>query len=378
MKKRQKLFRQKQAVMELAIFGAVFLFVLGSLVNKSMTISYQQNAQIKAMRIALAMSYYYSHEVTSASRNNASVIFIEDRLSAGAGKYGSFDRVPIIASGAGTLSRNLYMPVDFGDWGDIGRVDVFINGKHLVLTNADFTTIKVEGAVAMGTSATPVYFYKQVMNHPDIGQIPNIDGLIHPAAAAAGETGADGSVVGVNCMAGKAIFGDFGNPAFGNCLWGWQAVSSESIDIHGSKNTVLDVDGDLQDETILGVKTEIKSTGNIINTNETEDTVTDDEGEYSVVKLDILDYQRGQINMSKPAHKGLPQGLTNDFSMSSIQKGSITIDGGYYPPSKSGTVDIITRHIRLNPQRNKKHDKKIGCTKIIGDICYVETVLSTP
>ncbi|MFC1510577.1 hypothetical protein ACFL49_02845 [Candidatus Omnitrophota bacterium] len=374
MKKWQKRFKheQAQAIMELAIFGAVFVFVLGALINKSMSTSYQQNAQIKAMRIALATSYYYSHTFMTASRNNASVIFIEDRLSAGAGKYGSFDRIPIVASGAGTLSRNNYMPVDFNDRDDLGVMDLFINGQHIVLSTSDFATVVAQSAVGGGAGSSALYFYKQVVNHPDMSQSPNITGLIHPAAAAAGETGA------VNCMAGVGIFGPLGKPAFGNCLWGWQQVSAGAIDIYNSKNTVLDIDGDLLDETILGVTVNVISTNVTVETNDFEDTVGDDQGEYTVASLNVLDHQIGQIDTSRPAHKGLPQGLTSNISMTTAQRGSLTIDGGYAPPNKSGTVDIMTREIRLNPNRIRAYDNQMGCSSISGDICYVTSTLSTP
>lgn len=367
MKNWLKKFRKKQAqaILELAIFGAVFLFLLGALVNKSMAVSYQQNAQLRAMRIALALSYYTTHaplRMSNASRNTASVVFIEDRLAAGAGKYGNFDRVPIVAvSGGGTLSKNLYMPVDFNDREDLARQDLYINGKAVTLTTAGFATLTV-----------PDRMYKQVINHPLLTQKPTPSiaatgsGLVHPSSSVPSSG---------TCGGPMAPFGD---GDFNDCLWGWKEVMAEEIDFDNSKNTVLDVDGDLQDETILEVARIANGTGNLIISSELEDFVVDDEGEYTLVSVDIIDSQLGQINSTKADHDGPPQGLINDFEMRSDHSGSLVVDGGYQPPNRSRSRDVITRQIRLNPRRQRAFDNDIGCSRINGNICFVESTIVTP
>ena len=144
-----------QAATELAVFGSIFIFILGAMVAQSLALSTQQNQNLKAMRLALRMSYEYSEGLKIGScqgagdeglcksdgvvsRNQASVLFIEDRLTSDSAKFGAVDRFPQMASGAGAHTRLFQMPIDaWEDW-NLPVMDMFINGKHFPFTTARF------------------------------------------------------------------------------------------------------------------------------------------------------------------------------------------------------------------------------------------------
>ena len=137
-----------QAATELAIFGAILIFVLGSIARASVANSFSQNQNFKAMRMALLESYRRmssTPEMTgqlaaSNSRNNASIIFIEDRLSPDVNKYGSLERTPYVASGSGSMTNRLFYPVDDGEVeANLPIMDMYINGQHFPFTTAGFS-----------------------------------------------------------------------------------------------------------------------------------------------------------------------------------------------------------------------------------------------
>jgi hypothetical protein len=142
-----------QTVIELAVFGAILIFVLGVIIRQAMSFSYIQNQTLKAMRVALATSYKYSEGIMDtapandqngagvASRNRASILLIEDRLTADSAKYGSIDRNPYINSASGTFSRNLFLPVDVGESYNLPMIDMLVNGIHFPLSTSAFRTI---------------------------------------------------------------------------------------------------------------------------------------------------------------------------------------------------------------------------------------------
>ena len=139
--------RAGQAAIELAVFGAILIFILGTIVRTAVGNGYTQNENFKAMRMAMLNSWRGSeaHQGKGAladlSRNNASVIFVEDRLSPDFNKYGDIDRTPFIAQGAGTFTFNLFYPWQPGqDPIDhlIPIMDVYINGQHFPFTTANY------------------------------------------------------------------------------------------------------------------------------------------------------------------------------------------------------------------------------------------------
>ncbi|MDP8213462.1 MAG: hypothetical protein P9X22_09300 [Candidatus Zapsychrus exili] len=147
-----------QTAIELAVFGAILIFVLGAIIKQTLGFSYAQNQGLKSMRMAMTMSLKNSffgngypqggeYDDTgiiygNSSRNSASVLLVEDRLTAGSAKHGTVDRVPHMSSGAGTFSINLFMPLDDEEDVNIPILDVYVNGKHFPFQMAKFKTVE--------------------------------------------------------------------------------------------------------------------------------------------------------------------------------------------------------------------------------------------
>ncbi|MDE2221703.1 MAG: hypothetical protein KGK03_01390 [Candidatus Omnitrophica bacterium] len=136
-----------QAITELAVFGAILIFILGTIIRTAVSNGYQQDVSFKAMRMAMLASWNDSRanpgsgpQVTA--HNSATVLFVEDRLAPDYGKYGSMDRNPFMVSGSGTFSYNLLYPINNDDPADIKNslpiMDVYINGQHFPFTLASY------------------------------------------------------------------------------------------------------------------------------------------------------------------------------------------------------------------------------------------------
>lgn len=182
-----KLYDKKgQTAMELAVFGSIFIFVLGLIVRTALAYGYQQGQSLKAMRMAMRMSYMYSSGRmggagdNNASRNSASVVIIEDRLNSSADKYGAVDRVPYMMSGSAVHSRNLFLDIDDGEDHSLSVSDYWINGIHFPFAAAKFRTVAGfdashplwDPACATNTSTgLPVgcvVVYEKIPNHPGV------------------------------------------------------------------------------------------------------------------------------------------------------------------------------------------------------------------
>jgi len=130
--------RAGQAAVELAVFGAILIFLLGTIVRSAIGNSYTQNQNFKAMRMAMLASWNGA-KAGGTSHNSASILFIEDRLSPDFNKYGSLDRNPFIANGSGTFTFQLLYPLDVGEVAsNLPIMDVFINGQHFPFTTANY------------------------------------------------------------------------------------------------------------------------------------------------------------------------------------------------------------------------------------------------
>jgi hypothetical protein len=139
-----------QAATELAVFGAILIFVLGTIVNTAVGNSYAQNQNFKAMRMAMMASWEGS-KLATTSHNSAAILFIEDRLSPDFNKYGALDRIPFVANGSGTFSFELMYPIDPSEVESMLPImDVYINGQHFPFTTASYLTSTI-------TRTTPEY-----------------------------------------------------------------------------------------------------------------------------------------------------------------------------------------------------------------------------
>lgn len=153
--------RKGQAVLELAIFGGIIIFVVGLIFNQAMSGSYTMNANLKAMRTALTESYKFS-EQKLASRRSAAVTIVEDRLAGDLGrKFGPIDRTPVISVGSATMSKLLFYPVDYGETNAIPVMDVLINGQRFPLITGGWKTVNLP------TSYDPSIIRLCTGPHPD-------------------------------------------------------------------------------------------------------------------------------------------------------------------------------------------------------------------
>ena len=129
-----------QAAIELAVFGAILLFVLSVIVRQAFYANFGQNQALRVLRMAMTASYNTSF-VGSPARNAASVIVLEDHLSPGLNKYGPELRTPFVASGSATHSRELFQPPTWGVVTELPRIDMFINGQHFQFTVAGYKVL---------------------------------------------------------------------------------------------------------------------------------------------------------------------------------------------------------------------------------------------
>ncbi len=131
-----------QAITELAVFGAILIFLLGTIVRSAAGNSMTQNQNLKAMRMALLASWQGSMS-GNTSRNSASVLIVEDRLSPDFNKYGDVDRNPYITSGSGTFTYQLLYPLTPGQdnmRANMPVMDTWINGQYFPFVTALYNT----------------------------------------------------------------------------------------------------------------------------------------------------------------------------------------------------------------------------------------------
>lgn len=138
------IFKKKaQAATELAVFGAILIFVVGGIVRSAFEAGLGQNQNLKAMRWAMLQSLYGVRNINK-SRVSSSVMVIEDRLSPDASKFGSTERIPMIHSGSATFSNTLFLPMDWMELQNIAVMDVIVNGDHFAFSTARFMAYDVQ------------------------------------------------------------------------------------------------------------------------------------------------------------------------------------------------------------------------------------------
>lgn len=129
-----------QAATELAVFGAILIFLLGTIVRTAAGNGFTQNQNFKAMRMAMLDSWNGA-KANNISRNSASILIIEDRLSPDSSKYGDMDRNPYIANSSGTFTYLLMYPLAASEVAqNLPIMDVYIDGQHFPFTTAAWKT----------------------------------------------------------------------------------------------------------------------------------------------------------------------------------------------------------------------------------------------
>lgn len=292
--RRVVLRRKAQAIVELVVFGAVFIFILGLILKQSMSMHYIQKEDLKVMRMALAASF------GSYALKNAPVIIIEDRLSPDSFKYGSQGRIPIIKQASAMWTNNLYMPGTYGVDEELPSILFYINGSHFTLTLAGYKSVAVRDGDA----------FKQEVFENDEG---GLDRGMHGGRDCGGHT----------------------------CVWGWEPVPVRSIDPSEDgnyNNVVVDVDGDLREEHVFNI--------GFSNDHRCGEIMLE-------ANVDVMDYQDGDIDGSLSSLDGqLQQGLLADAAISTNMTGVLSkYSPGGHSTLEGEMISTITRYVRLNPNR---------------------------
>lgn len=304
--KDMKRTQRAQAATELAIFGGIIIFLIGGIVRSAISSSYQQNDQLKAMRLALLKSYEYSIKQQGVGRNAASVLYIEDRLSPDAGKYGTLERVPFIAQGSGTISNLLMYPVDQADLGNPGdmenknipMMDVFINGKHFTFSTA---------ALRTGTG-TPI-FYQISTTAGDYGLLSEDEAFNLARSPTAGI---------------PPVSAELGKVARSSMAWHWKGVdpgtAAAGIDLKNGNYPSYDVDDDLREEILYGV---------------------------NGTSVTVLDYQAGDVDLTYDTFTS----MRNNGGVALVRPGLQNEVNIYTSPTRPDTGYLLIKEGKMyNPE----------------------------
>ncbi len=362
-----------QAATELAIFGAIIIFVLGTIIRSAVSSGQGQDASLKAMRNALV----YSSKSTAGdakkgipgdtSRSNASILYVEDRLSPDFGKFGSVERAPFIAQGSGSMTNTLTYPLDLNELGSCNGLpsetyrcqqypghtpvmDMFINGKHFTFSMA---------ALMHKTVPPGSIFYQIVVNMDD-----NNSSGGKPSSSAQQEALEKKFCVTDPCPGPLTLQqrfdlnrdGNFTNdpppPPYADMAWQWRGVQAIMANVSKDKALYIDpatgvypsfdVDGDGQEETIYGF---------------------DHDANGAITAVTVLDSQDGDLDFSGDATASGKVGLLNDVAIYTrlatgsevgnyllMQQGKMYgLDGKFIRSvSRKDQVDLVERKIQLS------------------------------
>jgi len=208
-----------QSATELAVFGAVLVFVLGLLIKYTLSFHYTQGLQAQSFRKAL---------VLALGGTSGSVTMIEDRdMPDVSSSLPVSQRTEYLGSGSANCSNILFNPLGYGDPAQIPLMDIYINGKHYSFRLADYRT----------------YNYPYSVNYPGVvrRKVGRFDDDFKQTEDASHqfEAGLDPNTV----------------------YWQWYIVrpDSHSIDVETGKNTFVDVDGDGKEERVAAVVTDYRT-----------------------------------------------------------------------------------------------------------------------
>ena len=401
-----------QTASELAIFGALLIFIIGAMVRSSVNAGYNQNQTLKAFRMALRASFDSSRSAADdgsgdVSRSNASILFLEDRTTPDADKYGSATRTPYIISASGTFSKNLMKTTDWGTPTGRPLYDMHINGQYFIFMVADyreydisqngspwatpgFTKFIPPGTDWVPSCAKNLGCRRVYSMTPNIGPknpnwcISDCSGAATvctnacDTAHAACVAGCPGGFAGLPCKAAcgttrsvcisacpngnmteddrfdlwrDGLGGPDDVPAALRASFSWQWVdvlaTTRNISVALGKNTSVDVDGDLKEEQVLEVVDRNGKTWNL-------DKQPDDK--YSETPIDIvrvMDYQEGDMDFGYNTHdqkvlsKPVP-GIGNDMQMYSYSQ-----DGTYLAIQEGQPYNLSNNFVTSIQKKNK-------------------------
>ncbi len=337
--------RKGQSAIELAIFGSILIFVITLIFRQGLSGGNFMKVQLQATRYAMSKSLETSMLPIASqnpSRNNASTLVIEDRLSGDfASKFSSRDRVPLIASASASFSNQLFYPIEPADFGDdavLSVQDVWVNGQRLSFTTAGFRTVYIpqtQGNLALCTQphltdtrcwdpacpaadpANPgcVVLQKVVQNYPG-SKYSETSGNF------------DVNFTGVDSVAQAGISkAPMSNTSTGmSFMWQWQGIHAMG-ELKGEDS--LDVDGDFYEEQFI----------NAVDNNSTGRTVA----------INVIDRQNGDFDYTVDGRRpGVQVGLLPEARMYSY-----TRQGTYYQVREGklfGTNEQFIRNVNASDQ----------------------------
>lgn len=426
-----------QTAIELAVFGSILIFVIGSIVKQHMSFAYTQNENLKALRWAMTTSYMHTMGIVdprgdgndgTSSRNQSTVLLLEDRLQVGAEKHSPIDRIPYVATASAMFSRNLFLGLETNEWYNIPVLDLFVNGKHFVLRVAGFKTVSTapkEGdsdIIKCGEKKTCTAWhedgdgnyicdnwdtsaldckllFEKVPNFPQIEDwcINSCDNLPLDMRFDLDHSGSIWSSAYWKADGTGTYLGDVGTADSdvpgpnawdydrGSFSWQWHGVpaydedsDSESslfattaentygmgISIDDSENLMVDVDSDLKEERVLKVSSD--STG-------------------VITSMDVVDYQEGDYDTTEDSlTEGRSLGITSDLQLFTFVKSGLGDKGTYllieqgklYNPAngqyirsvqKKDQVDIVQRILQLS-RNTGRFCNGVGSTNVTGTV----------
>jgi hypothetical protein len=345
-----------QAATELAIYGAILIFVIGGIVSAAFSSSRQQNQQLKSMRQAMLKSWQAA-KVQLTNRNSASTLYIEDNVSPDLNKYGPSDRVPNIMSGSGTFSNQLMQPIDWPNTptdvdNTVPVMDVVINGVPFQFRMAGFTVYKYvdSGEIGIQSCTTISKIRHCTIRLPASQMTPSTSlPLFYQMVVSENEGGA---------LTNQQSFDLNRNGNYSDdppiSAWKWSVKPADEVeklvDPKKQQFPSFDVDGDGQEEVVYGIGKGSK---------------------YGVDTVMVLDYQQGDLDFSTEHVKttGRTPGLQNDMSIytptGSPQRGYLQVkEGKAFNPETGNFV----RSVSFNDQASVI-ERQIQLTADTGNMC---------
>ncbi len=344
-----------QSAAELAIFGSIVIFVIGLILRASLSMSQRSHMDLRAFRIAMQESYRTAQgEYTdpkhqfSAARNNSYLILLEDRLAIDPSqKQGTRERTPLMAQASGTLSHTLMMPAKPGnEWND-PVVDFFVNGQRFPLSTSRYITKTMEDLrnsgdiVACNTqgygpdtgtcyeekpSGSGNYkytFFRKVYNGEEDDE-DTFDSWCASGCSAdwPAERRFDLNFDGTPEVADTAEFPY--NAGVANTRqyfsWQWGRIPEGEL----KDDMQVDMDGDWREERVVKI---IKEAGQI-------------------TKLEVVDQQGGDIDLTSDETEGEPGPLRTPGIQPDVRMYSVTHDGTYLENREGRLYSVDGRFIR--------------------------------
>ncbi len=352
-----------QTATELAVFGAILIFVIGLIVRYALDFKYNQDKPLKAMRAALGESFL-SAEKGSSARSFANTLVIDDRKEVlGDTRYGTSDRSPVESAGAGVFSKHLFRILLHGETDQLPLVDFYINGKHLTFTTADFGDKDLAGDITSQPKdcfdppdrpgVKCAVYYTRIANED-----PRFCSYSRPGCTPAEmdkrfDLNQDGTT---------DVLGPPSQPVTlrNNFAWQWYPVKmiAPNVNFETGDFVSLDVDGDFKEEQILKFEDELGNVYDIEN-NTAESGPFEDRRTRQILdlgavitKIWFVSSQKGDVDFSYnsvDARKGVPRpGLQPGLITYSLKK-----DGTYFVIEEGKLYSADKQFIRHAQKRDR-------------------------